>query len=121
MNYYLEAFKKYAVFTGRARRKEYWMFFLFNMIFMIVAVIIDSILGTSFEYSIYGLVAILYVLAMIVPSLSITVRRLHDIDKSGWYYFLSLIPIIGSIWLLILLCKEGDKAENKYGADPKAA
>lgn len=114
MNWYLKVLRKYADFGGRARRKEYWMFVLFNLIFAIVAAILDSMLGSSML--IYGL----YGLAMLIPSLAVTVRRLHDIGKSGWMFLIILIPIIGFIWLLILLIKDGDHAENQYGADPKA-
>lgn len=114
MNWYLKVLRKYADFGGRARRKEYWMFVLFNLIFAVVAAILDSMLGSSML--IYGL----YGLAMLIPSLAVTVRRLHDIGKSGWMFLIILIPIIGFIWLLILLIKDGDHAENQYGADPKS-
>jgi len=119
MSYYKAAFKKYAAFTGRARRKEYWMFFLFNMIFAIVASIIDRILHTTYYRNYYGLFYTLYGLAVIIPSLAITVRRLHDINKAGTWIFISLIPIVGGIWLLILMCTEGTRGPNRFGDDPK--
>ncbi len=112
MSWFLAAIQKYATFSGRARRKEYWMFVLFSVIFSIAASIIDAILGTM-------LISILYCLAIIVPSLAASVRRLHDIGKSGAWIFISLIPFIGSIWLLILLAKEGVRGDNQYGPDPK--
>lgn len=121
MNWYIQVLKKYAVFSGRARRKEYWMFVLFNIIFAVVAVILDNILGTSFQGAGYGLFYLLYGLAVIIPSIAVGVRRLHDTDRSGWWLLICLIPIIGGIWLIVLLATAGTAGENKYGADPKAA
>ena len=121
MNWYIQVLKKYAVFNGRARRKEYWMFVLFNIIFAVVAVILDNILGTSFQGAGYGLFYLLYGLAVIIPSIAVGVRRLHDTDRSGWWLLICLIPIIGGIWLIVLLATAGTAGENKYGADPKAA
>ena len=119
MNWYLKALKNYAVFSGRARRKEYWMFVLFNAIFFIIAIILDNVLGTAIENVGYGLFYFLYFLAVLIPSLAVAIRRLHDVGKSGWFLLISLIPIIGAIWLLVLLCTKGDAGENKYGANPK--
>ena len=119
MNWYLKVLKNYAVFSGRARRKEYWMFVLFNMIFAIVAIILDNILGTAIEGIGYGLFYILYCLAVLIPGLAVLVRRLHDSGKSGWFFFIVLVPIIGGIWLLVLLCTDGNAGENEYGANPK--
>ncbi len=113
MNWYLAVLKKYAEFGGRARRKEYWMFVLFNIIFAIAAIVIDMILGTYIV--IYGL----YMLAMLIPSLAVLVRRLHDIGKSGWWFFISLVPIIGGIWLLVLLLTDSQHGNNEYGENPK--
>jgi len=98
MNWYLKVLKNYAVFRGRARRKEYWMFVLFNIIFSIVAMILDNVFGTAIEDIGYGLIYILYVLAILIPGLAVAVRRLHDVGKSGWMIFISLIPLIGTIW-----------------------
>jgi uncharacterized membrane protein YhaH (DUF805 family) len=119
MSWYLTALKKYAVFSGRARRKEYWMFTLFNIIFLIVAMILDNVLGTTIGDIGYGYIYLLYGLAVIIPSLAVLVRRLHDIGKSGWWIFISLIPLIGSIWLLILLVTDSKPGENQYGPNPK--
>jgi uncharacterized membrane protein YhaH (DUF805 family) len=121
MNWYLMVLRKYAEFNGRARRKEYWMFVLFNFIFAIVAAIIDNILGTAFEGIGYGLIYILYCLAVVVPSLAVLVRRLHDVGKSGWWFWIVLIPIIGAIWLFVLLVTEGNPGDNQYGPNPKVA
>ena len=114
MEWYLKVLKNYATFSGRARRKEYWMFVLFNIIAAIVLMILDFIIGTYFV--LYGL----YLLAIVIPSLAVGVRRLHDIGKSGWWMFISLIPLIGGIWLLVLLCTDGTAGDNTYGPSPKA-
>ncbi len=119
MNWYLKVLKQYAVFSGRARRKEYWMFVLFNMIFAIVAMILDNVLGIAMEGVGYGPIYGLYLLAIIIPSLAVAVRRLHDVGKSGWMILISLIPIIGSIWLLVLLVTDSNPGENQYGQNPK--
>lgn len=121
MEWYLNAFKKYTVFSGRARRKEFWMFVLFNVIFSIVAVVIDNMLGLANDNTGYGVLSGLYSLAIILPSLAIEIRRLHDIGKSGWWIFIALIPLVGSIWLLVLLATEGQPGENQYGPDPKTS
>jgi len=116
MEWYLRVVKdNYANFGGRARRKEYWMFVLFNMLFVFAALVVDYILGT------FPLLYVLYILGIILPSIAVTVRRLHDVGKSGWWYFIVLIPIIGAIWLLVLLCTDGTPGANSYGPSPKAA
>jgi len=120
MNWYLEVLKKYAVFSGRARRKEYWFFVLFNMIFAIIAMILDNLFGIAIEGMGYGPIYILYGLTVFLPGLGVLVRRLHDVGKSGWFFFISLIPIIGGIWVLIVLCRDSMAGENQYGANPKA-
>ncbi len=109
MNWYLKVLKQYADFNGRARRKEYWMFFLFNTIisygltFGAIAVEIPSL----------AIVANIYSLAVLIPAIAVAVRRMHDVGKSGWY---CLIPIYN----LILACTDGDKGPNEYGPDPKS-
>lgn len=123
MEWFLKVVKEhYADFNGRARRKEYWMFTLFAYIFLIAIVIVAAILGAIAGFlGVIGMIAyILFALAIIVPSLAVSVRRLHDIGKSGWFIFVSLIPLVGSIWLLIMLCTEGTRGDNEYGPDPKA-
>ncbi|MGB7392793.1 MAG: DUF805 domain-containing protein [Pricia sp.] len=108
MNWYLKVLKNYADFEGRARRKEYWMFFLINMMIsyglMILAVIA--------ELSVLLFASTLYSIAVIIPSLGVAIRRMHDVGKSGWFI---LVPI----YSFILLCSKGEQGENKYGADPK--
>lgn len=120
MNWYLEALKKYAVFNGRARRKEYWYFVLFYSILSIIAIILDHVLGIDSQGAGYGPIYIFLALAMILPSWAVLVRRLHDVGKSGWFLFISLIPLIGSIWLFVLLCSDSMLGDNQYGANPKA-
>lgn len=127
MNWYLKVIKNYAVFSGRARRKEYWMFALFNLIFIVIAAVLDNILGTTFKMDLggaqsinlpYGYLYLLYALAVLIPGLAVAVRRLHDIGKSGWMFLIVLIPFVGAIWLLVLMVLNS-KAENKYGPNPK--
>jgi len=119
-DYYLTVLKKYAVFSGRASRREYWMFILFNIVFLIVATIIDNVLGTVIvRGSYYGWFYYSYSLIVLVPSLAVTVRRLHDTGKSGGMCFIALIPLVGYIVLLVLMATEGTPGMNKYGPNPK--
>ncbi len=114
MKWFLKCLKQYADFKGRARRTEYWMFVLFCGLAGFVAGLLDSLLGIQvFTY--------LLSLAILVPSLAVAVRRLHDIGKSGWYYFLCLIPLIGTIWLIVLFCKDSQPGTNEWGPNPKEA
>lgn len=112
MNWYLEVLKKYAVFSGRARRKEYWYFILFNLIISLALGALDFGIGTYDEATGTGLMETIYSLGIIIPSIAVGVRRMHDVGKSGWFL---LIPIYN----LILAVTEGDVGENKYGRDPK--
>ena len=114
MSWYIGVIKNYVGFSGRARRKEYWMFFLWNVIISIVIGFIGGLLG---------LVALgyLYSVLIFLPALAVSIRRLHDIGKSGWWYLIVFIPLIGFIWLIVLLATEGNAGENQYGPDPKAA
>lgn len=121
MNWWLTAMKKYVDFSGRARRKEYWMFTLFNIIFLIAALVLDLLLGSVSEDLGYGLFYSLFSLGILLPTWSVTVRRLHDVGKSGWWIFISLIPILGGLWLLILTVTDGQAGDNQYGANPKLA
>ena len=120
MNWYLNCLKKYASFEGRARRTEYWMFTLFNFIFLVAAVILDNLFKTTINGSAYGVIYFVYALAVFLPSLAVIVRRLHDIDKAGTWFFIAFVPIVGGIWLLVLECTEGIRGSNQYGEDPKA-
>jgi uncharacterized membrane protein YhaH (DUF805 family) len=120
MSWYLAALKKYTDFSGRARRKEYWYFMLFNVIFLIVATILDNLFKTTFENLGYGWFYLLYALAVLLPGIALVVRRLHDVGKSGWWYFIALIPLVGGIWLLVLMCTDSQPGDNQYGPNPKA-
>ena len=122
--YYLNILtNKYADFSGRARRKEYWMWTLYATLIFILAKIMDNMLGLNFELLGqdlgYGWMYVIAGIINFIPGLSIVVRRLHDIGKSGWFYLIILIPIIGFIWILILLCSDGVTEENKWGTNPK--
>jgi len=118
MNWYLKVLKQYADFNRRARRKEYWMFLLFNFIFGIVVVSLDNILGIATEFG-YGPLYGLYALIVFIPGFAVSVRRLHDVGKSGWMILITLIPFIGAIWILVLLCTDSNSGENQYGQNPK--
>ncbi|OOH89288.1 hypothetical protein BMT54_06885 [Pasteurellaceae bacterium 15-036681] len=127
MNWYLEVLKKYATFTGRARRKEYWFFMLFNMIASIVLSVIDVAIGTIDYQSGLGIISGIYTLAVFIPSLAVTVRRLHDTGRSGWWLLITLLPLIGLIVLLVFMCMDSQSGNaldsttgsNKYGENPK--
>ena len=123
MNWYLKVLNQYSDFNGRARRKEYWMFVLVNFIISLATVGIDNALGLSFNYtgnvSGSGVFNLLYNLLILIPNLAVAVRRLHDIGKSGWMLLIGLIPLVGAIWLLILLLRDSEAGENKYGPNPK--
>ena len=120
MNWYLQVLKKYAVFSGRARRKEYWFFFLFNIIASIVLTVIDVTVGSFSATSGVGLLSGIYGLAVIIPSIAVGVRRLHDIDRTGWWLLIAFVPLIGVIVLLVFALLPGTAGDNQYGPDPKA-
>ncbi|CAM4172761.1 DUF805 domain-containing protein [Psychrobacter arenosus] len=109
VDWFKKCLRKYATFQGRARRKEYWYCNLMVIIIYIVAAIIDGILGTD------GVIASLAILALFIPLLSVMVRRLHDINKSGWWYWISIIPLIGGILLLVWMCTDTNPNTNQYG------
>ena len=114
MKWFIKCIKQYADFKGRARRKEYWMFTLFNAIFSIVASLIDT--------AIFGglpILATLLSLFVLIPGLAVCVRRLHDVGKSGWMLLVCLIPVVGAIWLFILMCTDSEIGTNKWGDNPK--
>ena len=121
MSWYLEALKKYAVFSGRARRMEFWYFVLFNLVVYIVLSLIDTLLGTYNIVSGVGLLSGIYSLAVLIPTLALWVRRLHDIDRTGWWILINLIPLIGTIVLLVFALTPGTPGSNRYGPDPKQA
>lgn len=118
MNDYLEVLKKYAVFDGRARRREYWMFVLFNIIVSIVLGVLDGILGLKSQQG-AGVLGGLYSLAVIIPSIAVGVRRLHDTGRSGWMMLVGLIPCLGGLILLYWMILDSGP-DNEYGPNPKA-
>ncbi|MBY8879920.1 DUF805 domain-containing protein [Actinacidiphila acidipaludis] len=113
MRWYIDVLKKYAVFSGRARRKEYWMYTLFNCIALAVLLGLGVVVNTMIPY-------LLYLVAIIVPTLAVAVRRLHDTGKSGWFILLNFIPLVGGLIALVFMCLEGQRHPNTYGSDPKA-
>jgi len=115
MNWYIDVLKKYAVFTGRARRTEYWMFVLFNILVILVVGFLDNRLGTG------GILGVLYSLGVLLPSLGVAIRRLHDTDRSGWWLLICLVPLVGCIILFIFMVLEGTPGDNRFGPNPKAA
>ncbi len=119
MKWYLEVLKKYAIFDGRARRKEYWMFFLFNLIIGMVLGFIEGIAGIAPE-SDMSVLAIIYSLAVLIPGLAVAVRRLHDTNHSGWWLFIGMVPLVGAIVLIVYMVSDSQQGENKYGPNPKA-
>ncbi|MDR0455033.1 MAG: DUF805 domain-containing protein [Deferribacteraceae bacterium] len=115
MNWVVKCLKMYAVFSGRARRQEFWMFLLFYCIVYAVAAAIDLFLGLHF------FITALCGLAFVLPYLGVFWRRMHDIGKSGLIIFVGFIPAIGTIWLFILLIRDSQPGENQYGPNPKEA
>lgn len=113
MKEYLDVLKKYATFTGRSRRREYWMFALIHtLIYM-------ALWGAGFVVDIMALVAILYALALLIPNLAVTVRRLHDTGRSGWWILIALVPFVGVIVLIVFLALDSKPGDNAHGANPK--
>jgi|TARA_B100001093_G_scaffold120461_1_gene113242 uncharacterized membrane protein YhaH (DUF805 family) len=122
--YYLDILtNKYADFNGRARRKEYWMWTLYYTIVLLFAMVLDNVLGLNFELFGqdlgYGWLYVTVAITHLIPGLGIVIRRLHDVGKSGWFYLIILIPLIGFIWVLVLFCTDGVKEDNKWGSNPK--
>ena len=115
MNWYLKVWKNYAVFSGRARRKEYWFFFLFNVLIAIVLRLVD---GALFAGAGVAVLSLLFGLAVFLPGLAVMVRRLHDTDRSGWWVLISLIPLIGPIVLLVFMSIDGTPGQNRFGPNP---
>ena len=119
MNWYLEVLKKYAEFGGRARRKEYWYFTLFNFLAFFVLTFIDGVIGSFNSEVGIGLLAGVYSLAILTPAIAVSVRRLHDTNRSGWWLLIELIPVIGAIVLFIFMVQDSQQGDNQYGLNPK--
>jgi uncharacterized membrane protein YhaH (DUF805 family) len=123
MDWYLMVLRKYAEFNGRSRRKEYWMYLLVNLIICLVLYVGGVAAYFSGQRAVGGALFglyILYALATLIPSLAVAVRRLHDTNKSGWWILISLVPLIGGIWLLVLLATDSDPGANQFGPNPKS-
>ncbi|GAB5480984.1 MAG: DUF805 domain-containing protein [Parasphingorhabdus sp.] len=128
MEWMLMPLKRYADFSGRSRRKEYWMFALLQVIIIVGLAIIGGVLGSftpdpAGSMSTGGTLMIalfgLYALAIFIPSLAVQVRRFHDQDKSGWFVLLGFIPYVGGLIVLVFMCLDGTKGKNRFGDDPK--
>ncbi len=118
-DYYMHVLRNYAQFSGRARRAEYWYFVLFNLLIMIGLSIIDGLLGSFSAQAGMGLLSGIYALAVLIPSIAVAVRRLHDSDKSAWWLLVLLIPFVGGLVLLILMVLDSTPGSNRYGDNPK--
>jgi uncharacterized membrane protein YhaH (DUF805 family) len=118
VNWYLGVLSKYADFSGRARRMEYWMFTLVILIVIVCLAVITGLL--SMGHGVHSVLVLVYSLAVFIPSLAVGVRRLHDTGRSGWYLLITIIPLIGWLILLYFQLQEGERHANEYGPDPKA-
>jgi len=121
MNWFVTALKNYAVFSGRSRRSEYWFFVLFYLIIYVVLALVDRTTGTYSSTSGAGLLTSIFALGMLIPSLSVSVRRLHDTDRSGWWLLIGFIPLIGVIVLIVFFVQDSGAGTNRFGPNPKGA
>ena len=119
MKYFLYCLQHYADFTGRARRSEYWYFVLFNFIVSILIGLSLGVIAGLLNVPALVYLAYLWSLAVFIPSLAVSVRRLHDIGRSGWWVLLSLLPLVGAIILIIWHCTDSQPGANQYGPNPK--
>jgi uncharacterized membrane protein YhaH (DUF805 family) len=113
MKWYMEVLSKYAVFSGRARRTEYWMFLLVSIIVAVVLSFIDAMVTG-------GILGLVYGLGIIIPSIAVAVRRMHDTNRSGWWVLISLVPLVGVLILIYFLVLDSQPGTNEYGPNPKA-
>lgn len=119
MNWYIHVLKNYAVFKGRARRQEYWYFMLVNLVISFALSMLDKALGNPGAGEGGGVIGMVYSLAILIPSIAVGVRRLHDIGRTGWWMLISLIPLIGVIVLIYFFVQDSQPAANEYGPNPK--
>lgn len=122
MNWYLKVLKNYAAFQGRAQRAEYWFFALFNIIACVLLMVLDLMLGTAptaAEGGGIGILTMIYALAITIPAFALSVRRLHDTNRSGWMLLINLIPLIGPIVILVFFLQDSTPGANQYGPNPK--
>lgn len=108
----LSVYRNYATFSGRAPRSEYWWFYLFFMLASAALSTLDAAIGTN------GLLTGLFLIASLLPVIAVAVRRLHDVDRSGWWYFIVLVPLVGVIVQFVWACTRGTTGTNRFGADP---
>lgn len=118
MDWYLKVIKNYVGFTGRARRKEFWMYCLFYIIIGIAIGVVERVLGLNTALG--GPLSSLYSLALLLPSLAVSIRRLHDTGRSGWWVCINFIPILGWLVYLFFVVQDSQPGENQWGANPKA-
>ena len=120
MKWYLRALKNYAKFEGRARRTEYWMFLLINLVISFVLSIFGYLIQDgSGQVGFFSIIYTLYGIAVLIPGIAVTVRRLHDVGKKGWWIFIVLVPLIGWVLMLVFLFTDSQPGDNQYGPNPK--
>ena len=120
MNWFLMALKNYVGFSGRSRRSEYWYFTLFYLVIAIVLSVLDGILfGGSVDGKGTPVLSGLFMLAMLLPSIAVGIRRLHDTDRSGWWLLIGMIPILGTIVLIVFFVQDSKPGDNRFGPNPK--
>lgn len=120
MNYYIDCMtKKYFCFEGRARRREFWMFYLFNFLASMLVNFVAGVLAGATGIAEFAYLGLIYTLAVILPGFGVFVRRMHDIGKSGWWWLIGLVPFVGGIILLVFWCLDSQPGENRYGPNPK--
>lgn len=118
MYWYIQVLKKYADFSGRASRREYWWFVLFTTLASLVLAVVDSALGTFNDQAGMGMLGGLYALLVLLPTIGVQVRRLHDVDRSGWWLLIYLVPLVGAIVIFVFACMKGTPGANRFGLDP---
>ena len=121
MNWFMTVLRKYAVFEGRARRREYWFFVLFYILISVVLAVVDRMLGTYVEAYGMGALGALFCLGLLIPSIAVGARRLHDTGRSGWWLLIGFIPVIGVIVLIVFFVLDSQPGTNAYGPNPKEA
>ncbi len=121
MHWYLKVLKNYVGFQGRAQQAEYWIFALFNVLAGVLLAAGDLALGTYDSEAGGGLLGGIYALAIFLPSLAVTIRRLHDTGRTGWWCLIVFFPCVGAIVLIVFLAQAGERGSNAYGPDPREA
>jgi len=119
MKWFFQVLRKYAVFAGRAGRREYWMFELWNFL-IIAALVVINVMASASGHNGFAVLAGLYLLATVIPSFAGLARRLHDTNHSGWWFFISMVPLVGPFVLLSFTLKDSDPGPNRFGPNPKA-